>query len=229
MMDIKSTTPLSGLFRTSPFKPIQEHMRTVFSCICFLPPLFDALYRKDSDQLKEYGEKIIRLESEADEIKHTFRFNMPNTLLLPVDREDLLRLISDQDQIADLAEDIAKMLLFRDMTVPDVLKNVIDELLEGTMEISASAKSMIEQLDELLQVGFRGREQKKVEKMIAGVRKKEHNIDNIIYRAKRLLFENEHQLDPISAIFWYQLIDQIGNISNQAENVADRLLLFLSK
>lgn len=229
MMDIKSTTPLSGLFRTSPFKPIQEHMRTVFSCICFLPPLFDALYRKDSDQLKEYGEKIIRLESEADEIKHTFRFNMPNTLLLPVDREDLLRLISDQDQIADLAEDIAKMLLFRDMTVPDVLKNVIDELLEGTMEISASAKSMIEQLDELLQVGFRGREQKKVEKMIAGVRKKEHNIDNIIYRAKRLLFENEHQLDPISAIFWYQLIDQIGDISNQAENVADRLLLFLSK
>ena len=228
-MDIKSTTPLSGLFRTSPFKPIQEHMRTVFSCICFLPPLFDALYRKDSQQLNEFANELMKLESEADNIKHTFRINMPNTLLLPVDREDLLRLISDQDQLADSAEEIAKTLLYRDMTVPDALKELIDELLEGTMEISASAKSLIEQLDELLQVGFRGREQEKVEKMIAGVRREEHNIDNIMHRTRRALSENERQLDPVSVVFWYQLIDRLGSISNQAENVADRLLLFLSK
>jgi hypothetical protein len=30
-------------------------------------------------------------------------------------------------------------------------------------------------------------------------------------------------------MFWYQLINLIGSISDQAENVADRLLLFLSK
>ena len=228
-MDIKSTTPLSGLFRTSPFKPIQEHMRTVFSCICFLPPLFDALYRKDAQQLSEFAHELMKMESEADTIKHTFRINMPNTLLLPVDREDLLRLISDQDQLADTAEEIAKTLLYRDMTVPEALKELIDELLEGTMEISGSAKSLIEQLDELLQVGFRGREQEKVEKMIAGVRREEHNIDNIMHRTRRALSENEHQLDPVSVVFWYQLIDRLGSISNQAENVADRLLLFLSK
>lgn len=228
-MDIKSTTPLSGLFRTSPFKPIQEHMRTVFSCICFIPPLLDALYRQDKEQISEFAEEIIRLESEADEIKHRFRLNMPNTLLLPVDREDLLRLISDQDQLADLSEEIAKVLLYRDMVVPHALKEVIDELLEATMEISAAAKDMIEQLDELLQVGFRGREQEKVTAMIAGVRRKEHNIDNIMHRTRRTLFENEQQLDPVSVIFWYQLIDHLGSISDQTENVADRLLLFLSK
>ncbi len=204
-------------------------MRLVFSCICFIPPLLDALYRKDTEQLKEFGNEIIKLESEADEIKHIFRLNMPNTLLLPVDREDLLRLISDQDQLADIAEEIAKLLLYRDMEVPEVLKKLIDELLEGTMEISASAKDMIEQLDELLQVGFKGREQKKVEEMIAGVRKKEHNIDGIMHRTRRALYENESHLDPVSVIFWYQLIDRLGSISDQAENVADRLLLFLSK
>jgi len=228
-MDIKSTTPLAGLFRTSPFKPIQEHMVTVFSCICLLPPLLDALYRKDRNQIEEFAGKIIRLESDADDIKQVFRTNMPNTLLLPVDREDLLRLMSDQDQLADLAEGIAKILLYRDMIVPDAIKELLDELLEGTMEISASAKAMIEQLDELLQVGFKGREQKKVEEMIAGVRRKEHNIDSILHRTRRALFENEHQLEPVSVMFWYQLIDRMGGISNQAENVADRLLLFISK
>ncbi len=228
-MDIKSTTPLSGLFRTSPFKPVQEHMRLIFSCICLLPPLLDALYRKDYGQLTEFGEEIIKLESEADEIKHTFRLNLPNTLLLPVDREDLLNLISDQDGLADLTEEIAKILVYRDMEVPDPLKDLLDELLEGTMEISVAAKDLIEQLDELLQVGFRGREQEKVSLMIAGVRRSEHNIDNIMHRIRRKLFACENQLNPVDVMFWYQLIALIGAISDQAENVADRLLLFLSK
>lgn len=228
-MDFKSTTPLSGLFRKSPFKPMQEHMRKVFSCICLLPPLFDAMYRKDSEQIQEFAGEIIRLETEADEIKHLFRINMPTTLLLPVDREDLLSLISDQDNLADITEDIAKMQLFRDMEVPEALKEVLDELLEGTMEISAAAKDMIEQLDELLQVGFRGREQEKVLEMIRSVRRSEHNIDSIMHRTRRTLFEQEQALDPVAVMFWYQLIHLLGKLSDQAENVADRLLLFLSK
>ncbi|NNF45270.1 MAG: TIGR00153 family protein, partial [Desulfofustis sp.] len=152
-MDIKSTTPFSSLFRTSPFKPVQEHMRVTFSCICFLPPLLDALYRKDYQQLNEFAQEIVKLESEADNIKHEFREKLPNTLLLPVDREDLLSLISDQDGLADLTEEIAKTLSYRDMEVPDPLKDPLDELLEGTMEISVAAKEMIGRLDELLQVG----------------------------------------------------------------------------
>jgi predicted phosphate transport protein (TIGR00153 family) len=228
-MDIKSTTLLSGLFRSSPFKPVQQHMRTVFSCICFIPPLMDALYRQDRDQIDELGHKIIQLETEADTIKQTFRFNMPNMLLLPVGRDDLLSLMSDQDRMADITEDIAKTLLFRNMEVPDSLKEILDELLEGTMEISVAAKDMIERLDELVQVGFRGREQEKVSEMIAGVRRSEHNIDNILFRTKKTLFENEKDIDPVSVMFWYQLIDMLGSISDQAENVADRLLLFISK
>ncbi len=228
-MDIKSTTPLSGLFRSSPFKPVQEHMRIVFSCICFIPAIMDALYRQDRDQIDEFGHNIIQLETEADTIKQTFRLNMPNTLLLPVDREDLLSLISDQDHMADTTEDIAKTLLFRDMEVPDSLREIIDELLEGTMEISSAARDMIERLDELVQVGFRGREQKKISEMIAGVRRSEHNIDDILYRTKKTLFENEKGMDPVSVVFWYQLIDLLGSISDQAENVADRLLLFISR
>jgi len=65
--------------------------------------------------------------------------------------------------------------------------------------------------------------------MIAGVRRSEHNIDSILLRTKRTLFENEKGMDPVSVMYWYQLIDLLGSISDQAENVADRLLLFISK
>ena len=228
-MSFMKKPSLSGLLRQSPFKPIQQHMRTVFSCICLIPPLFDALYRKDTPQVRDFAKQISVLESEADRIKNTFRLNLPKSLFLPVDREDLLGLISDQDIIANTAEEIGQILSFRDMEVPDALKELLDELLEGTMEISSDAKALVEQLDELLEVGFGGREMEKVAGMITGLRRSEHSIDTIMHRTRKALFAVESQLDPVSVIFWYKLIGLLGGISDQAENMADRLLLFLSK
>ena len=228
-MPIMSNRHLSGLLRGSPFKPIQQHMRVVFSCVCLIPPLFDAVYREDNTQMFEFATQIKDLETEADKLKSTFRLNMPKSLFLPVDRKDLLNLIGDQDKIADTAEDIGKTFLFREMVVPEQLKPLLDELLEGTIEIAAAAREMIEQLDELLEVGFAGRELDKVSKMIAGVRRSEHNIDGIMHRIKKKLFSLEKDLDAVSVMFWYQIIDLLGLISDQSENLADRLLLFLSK
>lgn len=228
-MPIMSNRHLSGLLRGSPFKPIQEHMRMVFSCVCLIPPLFDAVYREDNVQVFQFAQQIKELETKADKLKSTFRLNMPKSLFLPVDRKDLLCLIADQDKIADMAEDIGKTFLFREMVVPEQLKPLLDELLEGIMEIAAAAKEMIEQLDELLEVGFAGRELDKISEMIAGVRRSEHNIDEIMHRIKKKLFSLEKDLDAVSVMFWYQIIDLLGLISDQSENLGDRLLLFLSK
>ncbi len=228
-MILRSTSPLSGLLRRSPFKPIQEHYAMVFSCICVIPVLFDALYRKDLELVKEYAEQIDKIETEADKLKSSFSLNLPTSLLMPVDRKDLLSLISIQDSIADTVEEIGQILLYRDMVVPDELKELLDELLEGTMEISSDAKQMIEKLDQLLEVGFGGKQMEKVSEIIAGVRRSEHNIDNIVHRTRRVLFSVEHKLDPVSVIFWYKIIAHLAAISDQAENMADRVLLFLSK
>jgi len=228
-MPLMPNRPLSGLLRGSPFKPIQQHMKVAFSCVCLIPPLFDAVYREDEALVADFAKQINELETEADKLKSTFRLNMPKSLFLPVDRKDLLNLIGDQDKIADVAEDIGKIFIFRKMIVPEELKELLDELLEGTMEISAAARDMIEHLDELLEVGFMGREIVKLSRKIAGVRRSEHNIDEILHRIRKALFAIEKDLDPVSVMFWYKIIDHLGLISDQSENLADRLLLFLSK
>lgn len=229
-MPLKSTSPLAKLLRKSPFKPIQEHMRIVFDCICTLPPLFEALYDQDNTKVKDSARQIGDLESEADDIKNTFRLNMPTTLLLPVDRRDLLSLMTDQDRLADLCEELGKIMSFRVMVVPEPLKPLIDELLEGTIEISGEAKKMIEELDELAQVGFGGgREIEKISKIITGVRRSEHNIDAILNRTYKALFGIEPELNPVDVMFWYKIIELVGDISNKAENIGDRISLFLSR
>lgn len=229
-MVIKSTSPLTGLLRKSPFKPVQEHMKSVFLCICSLPPLFEALFNQEQDKVVEYASKISKLETEADKIKSTFRLTMPKALLLPVDRKDLLSLMGEQDRLADTCEEIAKIFSYRKMVVPSALKEHIDELLEGTMEVSGEAKNMIEQLDALVEVGFGGdRQIEKMNQTISRVRRSEHNIDAILLQTRKKLFSIEGDLSPTDAIFWYTVIEHIGNISDQAENIADRILLFLSR
>ena len=83
---MKTTTPLYKLFRKSPFKAVQEHMRVVAKCMDEFKLLFDALFKKDQNGVKEIAEKIDKIESEADEIKNSFRLNMPKSIFLPVAR-----------------------------------------------------------------------------------------------------------------------------------------------
>ena len=125
-MVMRTINPLAGLLRRSPFEPIQEHMRKVFTCVALIPSLFDALFEKQQDEITEIAEQIGNLETEADMIKSGFRLHMPTTLLLPVARRDLLSLINHQDSLADNAEKIGQILLARDMEVPDELKKDLD-------------------------------------------------------------------------------------------------------
>ena len=228
-MVMKSTSPLAGLLRKSPFKPIQEHMRTVFTCVSLLPPLFEALEAKDTKKVEQIAQEIAELETTADKQKSVFRLNMPKTLLMPVDRRDLLNLLRNQDALANAAENISQILTSRRMEVPGAIKDLLSALLTDTLAICFEAKLMIEELDELVQVGFGGKEHDKVILMIEGIRSSERNIDKTQQQIRRALFTEEDTLPPISVMFWYQIIDLLGSMSDQAENMSDRLLLFLSK
>jgi uncharacterized protein len=215
--------------RHSPFKPIQEHMRVVSRCVAEMQPLFDAIIEKDREQVNALAVKIGELESEADQIKDEFRLHMPKRVLMAVARRDLLALIQQQDMIADTVEKIGQIVTQRDMEVPGAIKELLLKLVQHTTDICSQAAAMIEQLDELLALGFGGKQSDLVSEMITNVKRSEHNIDFLIRDLNRALFSIEDQLKPVAVIFWYKLIDLIGEISNQAENMGDRLMLFIAR
>ena len=226
---MKTTSPFASLMRHSPFKPIQEHMRVVSRCVAEMQPLFDAIIEKDREQVNALAVKIGELESEADQIKDEFRLLMPKRVLMAVARRDLLALIQQQDMIADTVEKIGHIVSQRDMEVPAAIKELLLKLVRHTTDICSQAAAMIEQLDELLALGFGGKQSDLVSEMITNVKRSEHNIDFLIRDLNRALFSIEDQLKPVAVIFWYKLIDLIGEISNQAENMGDRLMLFIAR
>ncbi len=115
------------------------------------------------------------------------------------------------------------------MEVPAAIEEHLLNLVQRTTDICSQAAAMIEQLDELLAVGFGGKQSDLVSEMITNVKRSEHNIDFLIRDLNRALFSIEDQLSPVSVVFWYKLIELIGEISNQAENMGDRLMLFIAR
>jgi predicted phosphate transport protein (TIGR00153 family) len=192
-------------------------------------PLFEALFEKDQRRVKEIAEKIDKIESEADEIKNGLRLNLPKTLFLPVARRDLLVLISEQDSIADAVENIAGILIVREMKVPEAMRDLLMELIQATIDTFNKALKVIEELDELLEVGFRGKYSSIVTDMVVDLKQTEEITDDLAKDLNRILFSLEDQLKPVSVIFWYKLIKEIGEVANHSENVGDRILPFLSR
>ena len=117
-----ATNPLFRLIFQSPFKPMQEHMRVVVRCANEVPGLFEVLRDQDKAELETRRRRISDLENQADKIKNELRAHLPRSLFMPVDRRDLWEILDLQDSIADTAQDIAGMLVVRDMEYPTAMQ-----------------------------------------------------------------------------------------------------------
>lgn len=226
---MKSTNPMAALFGKSPFKPIQEHMRVVVDCVSEVPPLFQALVDGDQAKLEAQKDLIFAKENAADEIKNQLRGHLPKSILMPVDRRDLLDVLAMQDSIADTAQDIAGLLVERKMEVPAGTGEALVALVSRCVDTCNAAGKIIEELDELIETGFRGREAGRVEEMMEALNKIEDETDDMGMALTRSLFAQEDSMSPVSVMFWYQLIQWIGDLADYSEKVGDRVRLLLAR
>ena len=226
---MRTTNPIMSLFGKSPFKSLQLHMRAVNGCVAEVPALFQAVIDGDSSKLEEQKNRIFEHEQKADEIKNELRDHLPRSMFLPVDRRDLLEVLGMQDSIADTAQDIAGLLVERNMEVPQGMAEPLMKLVGRCLDACEHAGRIIEEMDELVEMGFRGAEAEQVEKMVADLNGIEEETDQMGMELTRTLFSQEDAMKPVSVWFWYQLIQWIGDLGDYAEKVGDRLRLLLAR
>jgi len=221
--------PISKLFGTSPVRPLQEHMASVQNCVEQLLPYIDAVLEKDWDAAAKRQNRISGLEREADKLKRELRLRLPNSLLMPVSRRDLLEVLTMQDKVANKAKDIAGLILGRRMEFPGSLGPQIRAFIERSVDASAQAQTAINELDELVETGFRGREVRTVESMIHKLDAIEQETDRIQVQIRNGLAQLESELPPIDVMFMYKVIDAIGDLGDRAQQVGSRLELLLAR
>ena len=224
-----ATTPLGHLFGRSPFTALQKHMRASVECAEVTPALFQALCDGDKEAIDAAKETIFDLENQADELKNQLREHLPKGLFMPVDRRDLLEVLDMQDSIADTAQDIAGMLVERDMSLPKTMHADLMVFVNRCVETCQYSGKIIEELDELLELGFGGNERKRVMDMVDKLGIIEDDTDHLGMEFTRSLFKHEDQMNPISVMFWYMTIQWIGDLADYAEKVGNRLRLLIAR
>ena len=218
-----------NMFGPSPIRPLEKHMRKVHEAVKKLRPFFDAVLAQDWDKATEIKTCISKLEREADVMKRDLRIHLPTGLFLPVGRTDLLELLSAQDRIANKAEDIAGLMVSRKMVLPESITPLFIPFVSQCVEASRQACKAINELDELLESGFRGNEVKIVEDMIIKLDEIEHESDEQLAKLLHEIFMLEQDFPPMEVMFLYRLVNWIGELADRAQTVGGRLQILIAR
>lgn len=216
-----------SLFGRSPFAPLQSHMENVAKCVYCLPDLIMALKNKDYALLAQISERISNFEHDADLIKNDIRNHLSKSLILPIPRDSLLEILSNQDRIADRAEDVAVLAVLNPLELLANFEEEFISFLNKNIETFNEAKRIVNELHELVESSFGGMEAAKVRAMVDEVAFREHEADLMQRQLLKKLFCAENQLNFVSFYQWQKLIENISAISNLSENLAYRIRMTL--
>jgi predicted phosphate transport protein (TIGR00153 family) len=222
------SNPISSLFGRSPIRPIQEHMEKAQQCVVLLGDYLEASFQDNWIEAEKLQGEISNTEKEADQLKYEIRISMPKNIMLPVARTDLLNLLNSQDKLANRTKDIAGLMLGRRMQVPEGLRDSMRTFYQQSLAASEQALKTINELDELLETGFRGKEVQFVEKLLQELDELEHQNDVTQIGIRAALFKLESELPPVNVMFLYRVIDLIGDIADTSQSIGNRLSILIA-
>ncbi len=157
-----------------------------------------------------HASRIKSIESEADEVVHHAVEHLHKTFVTPLDRQDILKLTSRLDDIADLVEAAASRIrLYK----PKQMCIEAKDLAEVTLQSSRQVAELVRQLRNL-------------KKQAAGIKtaameidRLENVADDIRRKGIARLFEEEQ--DARELIKWKDIIEHIEAATDRCEDVSD--------
>ena len=202
-------------------------MEQVNACVHKTIEMFSAFGEGDFPNVKKLADAISQLEHEADQIKHDIQDHLPRSMFLAVDRGRILEILGTQDNIADKCENMAVQLTLKRLEMLDPMREIFQKFLDKNVEAFLGAKTVVSQLDELLETGFGGAKAERVRQMVMDVSYKEHEADLLQRELLRVLYTQEDKLSIGSFYLWCQIVRQIAELSNLSERLANRVRVTL--
>lgn len=220
---------LLDLIAQSPFRPLIEHAGKVKLTVLKMDEAVHAYIEGDKAKVEALYKDIDELEHEADEVKHAIRDRLPSTLIMPVDRADIISLLKEQDDVANSAERVAELLDMKALEMPPDVKNIIlklerEVLLTVEEHVDAASKIIA-----LLDSAFSDKQRMEIHDIINRVDRQKHNVDVIRLEAEKTIYRHENELSPISVYRLIELVNELGWVAGYAENASERLRLIVAK
>src|SRR5436305_2521 len=150
--------------------------------------------------LRNYPEKadlsrdILICEQEGDRITHDIVQRLNNTFVTPIDREDIILLVSALDDIIDLTEEVADYLGLYKIEAPmEQAQRLAHILLEAARQIAEAMPRL--------------RDFKDMDRYTVEIHRLENDGDRIVREGVASLFEGG--IDPMVVIRWKDLFERL--------------------
>ena len=218
------TATIGRLFGWSPFRLLQQHMAQVTRCVETMRESLDAFERGSWEDIEAFAEEVSKQEHQADKIKDEIRHNLSRRLFMPVDRGRVLEILGIQDTLADKAQDVCVVLTVKRLKILPAVADSFREFRELNVSAVNLVARIVNQLDELVESGFGGAEAEKVRTMVHDVALTEHKADVIQQAFLKELFTREAEFTQGELYLWMQLMHELASLSNQSENLANRIM-----
>ena len=189
-----------GLFAHSPLKPLQKHSSKVTECCELLIPFFEAIFKENWSGAEQLRLDISAHERQADALKREIRLKLPRGLFMPIERTDLLELVTQQDKLANYAKDIAGRMVGRQFGIPQEMQEEFMSYVKRSLDATEQAHKVIED-----------------------------DTDQMQIKLRKMLFEIEGRYNPIDVMFLYKIIEWVGVLADQAQRVGSRIELMLAR
>lgn len=218
-----------GLFAQSPLKPLQKHSNKATECCGLLVPFFQASFEQKWEEAAALRAQIIDLENRADNLKREIRLKSPRGLFMPVDRSDLLELVTQLDKLANYSKDISGRVIGRQLVMPAEVQSEFIRFLSRSLDSTVHVGKVINEMDHLLETGFRGRELNFVNNMILELDTIEDDTDQLQIVLRKAMLSIENKYSPIDIMVLYKIIESVGELADQAQRIGSRIELMLAR
>jgi len=218
---------LTNLFGESPFGTLEAHGEKVHQCVGLLNDVFAAVKEGNAARLKELAEKVAALESEADKIRNHLHEQLASKTLLAMKKDELFNMLEQQDSMADRAEDIAWTLTYQDMTLPEGLMTEVLSFVNRVLHNCELAAGVMSKLDLLVEASFTGLDARTVARLINELAEREDALKPHQINLTRNILDPAHQLPPVKAMLWRQVINHLAELSKYADRTGNAVLMSL--
>ncbi len=217
---MKFVRSVTDVFGYSPFEDLHRHAELCGIAVEKLIEQFQASVDGDLERVKSLEKEIDSMEYQADKIKHEIRGNVTKSLLMPVDRQDLLQFLKVQDSIIDNTEHVAHMLAYREFTVDGEIWELIMKLLNKIEETVKEYEKLVDHMKKLIATSFSKKEIKDTLEHVPVVEELEHQCDKIQIEIHKRIFSSKHD-NTLELLLLNEIIVKLGEIANSSARAAD--------
>lgn len=171
--------------------------------------LRDVLENFEPERLEGQLEKLHEIEHSADGKKHDIMDHLAKEFIPPIEREDIVSLSQNIDNVTDKVEDI----LLR------IYMNNVSSIGEDAMAMMDVVVQCCEAVKELLEEFADFRRSKNLKKVVIRINDLEESADKLFMTSMRKLYTQSE--DPIHIIAWREIYIYLERCADACEHVAD--------